>query len=76
MADSPLMTSIYIIFGLAGLGYTGWRLAGLQFTGGKCEKEMNDDELKKARQQGLITGGKRRRKTKRQRHYKNQSIRK
>ena len=76
MVDSSLMTSIYIVLGLAGAGFIGWQLSEVQFTDGKSEKEMNSEELSKARGQGIITGGKRRRKTKRQRHYKNQSIRK
>jgi len=76
MTNSNAMTNYFIVGGLLIVPFIGWLLVKEQFTGGKSKEEMDSIEQSDAIQQGLITGGKRRRKTKRQRHYKNQSIRK
>ena len=77
MTNSNAMTNYFIVGGLLIVPFIGWLLVKEQFTGGESDASLSTESRKQLygtySQEG---GAKRRRKTKRQRHYKNQSIRK
>ena len=77
MVDKSSMTNYFIIGGLLVVPFIAYFLVGEQFKGGESDASLSSASRKQLygtySQEG---GAKRRRKTKRQRHYKNQSIRK
>ena len=85
MTNSNAMTNYFIIGGLLVVPFIGWLLVKEQFTGGDSDASLSPDKQRELGINGYnevrtslaiqAGGSKRRRKTKRHRHYKTQSVR-